>query len=105
VSHFITSQSPAYQGNYRKFSAPYIKDVPVPMFERARELGLVTRIAELSEGLSGLTADLERSTLADETRRLRDRVNEASHQLDRIVAAAYGLSPDDFDLPVLGWRP
>ena len=99
VSHFITSQSPAYQGNYRKFSKPYIKDVPVPTIERAHKQGLAKPIADVSEGLCGLTYELDCTRLASEARRLQDQITEASRQLDQLVVAAYGLSPDEFDLP------
>ncbi len=74
LSEYIVDHSTPYQGGYFKFSAPYIKPVPIrlpdPKLKRSRQLG--SEIAELAQALSNAVS----GTTAAAHKVLKHRLDE-----------------------------
>jgi hypothetical protein len=96
VSLYITEHSPIYQGGFHKFSAPYLKTVPIPRLDlsKAEARGRQERIVGL---VKEVTTDLKqlRVTAQDaEQERLRRRIAAARRAIDTEVEGLYGLTDD-----------
>lgn len=88
VSSYIVANSTRYQGGYVKFSAPYLKSVPLPQKFQG---DVLARISQLS---TGRKADMTSGQL----NLLRSRINE-------IVNDMYGVKEQELELIQEQLRP
>jgi type I restriction-modification system DNA methylase subunit len=93
LSVYITQNSPAYQGGYRKFSAPYLKRVPIPTVgsgsgpmsdSYGKIVALVDDILESDARLAGARTPHQRATL-------ERRIEGARAAIDDEVFAMFSL--------------
>lgn len=92
---WVRSHSPIFQGGYRKFSAPYLKDIPVPKLDmgtakdRRRHDQLVNSVKQVLLSLE----KLKEATASGDKDRLERQVEAAKRAVDDAVHNLYGLSP------------
>lgn len=94
---YVSKHSPIYQGGFRKFSAPYLRDLPIKI-----DLAGSDRTAALHEQRIGELAEIVASSAAlagtvatPVSRELhRRRARAARREIDDLVLEHYGLSSE-----------
>ena len=96
LNMYATMNSPVFSGGYHKFSAPYLKELPVRVidFDNADDVsmhdemvGLVERMLALHKGYADYT-DAQRA-VADA------QIERVDRQIDALVYRLYGLSDEE----------
>jgi len=95
LSVYVSKHSPIYQGGFRKYSAPYLRELPIKIDQSGSDPTAASRerrIAELAEIAASSTA-LAGSATAPASRELqRRRTRAARREIDDLVLEHYGLS-------------
>lgn len=104
---FIKKRSPKFAGGFYKFTAPYLKELPLPRLDTTQKEGreqfkkLTTFAATMvstSEKLASAKSDSYRNTLGSTLRATEHRINE-------LIFSLYGLSEDDVSIITSGVTP
>ncbi len=94
LSYFATRRSPVFSGGYYKFSAPYLKKLPIKDRGKLgaggakrydRIVGLVQQMLDLHERLPKKKTDQERTDL-------QRQIKATDRQIDQLVYQLYGLT-------------
>jgi hypothetical protein len=90
---FIKRRSPRFAGGFYKFTAPYLKELPLPPIDSAmKEHNSIAKHAEtVLEALQELPK--AKSTLARTT--FERTIEAGQRKIDEIIFASYGLSAED----------
>ena len=95
---YVSKHSPIYQGGFRKFSAPYLRNLPIKidLTRSDRAAGLrEQRIGELAEVVTASSAVLAATAATPASRELhRRRARAARQEIDNLVLEYYGLSSE-----------
>ena len=96
LSRYITDHSTPYQGGYFKFSAPYLRDVPIRRinFEDEEDVAAHNELALLATGLSERLAGMDEVSVADSEAVSRS-LQAAEQRINEIVLKLYGVSEDE----------
>jgi hypothetical protein len=97
LSFYITHHSPVFAGGYHKFSAPYLRTVPIRriVWSNAAETTAHDRVVSLVRGIvraKDQTADVRSPQERDGLLR---QVQVLSNQLDEIVYQLYGVADNE----------
>lgn len=93
LAAYVAKTSPIYQGGYRKYSAPYLKQLPLPAMDShaaRRRLAEITRLVEI---VRDPAAGSDPSPASRE--RARRRRDGALHEVNNHVAALFDLSASE----------
>lgn len=94
---WLHAHSPVFQGGYRKFSAPYLKQVPIALPDLATREGRAAhkRVVDAVQRATEATARLKLVTSDSEQERAERQVAAARKLVDDEVAAIYELTSDE----------
>ena len=97
LSLYATRHSPVFQGGYYKFSAPYLKRLPIRKvdFRRRSERARHDRMVELVQGMLGLHGRLDKIRAEREEHLLRRQIGAIDRQIDELVYELYGLTDEE----------
>ena len=105
-SVYVSKHSPIYQGGFRKYSAPYLRDLPIKIDRTGSGPTAASReqrIAELAEVAASSTS-LARSVTAPSSRELhRRRARAARREIDDLVLQHYGFSGESISWVSKQW--
>jgi type I restriction-modification system DNA methylase subunit/predicted type IV restriction endonuclease len=97
MSFYTTSHSPIFSGKYYKFSAPYLKKLPICpidfscLADKARHdrmVSLVERILDLHKRFAAVSTDHERMLF-------ERQIAATDGEIDQLVYELYGLTDDE----------
>jgi type I restriction-modification system DNA methylase subunit len=97
ISFYITSHSPIFSGGYYKFSAPYLKKIPIKRINfndksdtsnHDKMISFVEQMLELNKKLAGIKNP-------DEKTRIQRQIDSTDEQIDKLVYDLYGLTKDE----------
>ena len=101
LSLYATAHSPVFSGGFYKFSAPYLKQLPIRPIEfddpddvaqHDRMIELVKSMLEMNERLHG---ESSRKFTPQERRVLEGRIASTDREIDQLVYDLYGLTDDE----------
>ena len=102
ISFYLISHSPVYRGGYHKFSAPYLKDVPIRRidFTNKEDVSAHDYLVEAAEEMIRLsTAYFTALEQKEDTRySLLDSIREISGRIDETIFRLYNISPAEASL-------
>jgi hypothetical protein len=100
ISLYAVRHSPVFQGAYYKFSAPYLKALPMPTIDFSSRAGKARhdRIVQLVKGILSLHERLRVARTEHEKEVLRRQIDATDRQIDRLVYELYGLSDEEIAL-------
>jgi hypothetical protein len=97
---FVKKRSPKFAGGFYKFTAPYLKELPLPRLDTTHKEGreqlkkltnFSATMISTQEKLSNAKSDSYRNTLGSTLRATEHRINE-------LIFSMYGLSESDVSL-------
>jgi hypothetical protein len=97
---YSLKHSPPFSGGFFKFSAPYLKKLPMRRIDfgdpvdRARH----DRMVALVDKMLALTPKLRAATSESEKAALQNAVTTTDAEIDRLVYELYGLTEDEIKL-------
>jgi hypothetical protein len=96
VSAYITDHSTPYQGGYFKFSAPYLRGVPIYRidFDDVGELKAHDDLATLAQSLAQKYPELK-ETSGPAARIVEREIGAIERRIDSVVSNLYGLSTEE----------
>jgi hypothetical protein len=97
LSFYITHHSPVFAGGYHKFSAPYLRTVPIRriVWSDAAETTAHDRVVSLVRGIMRAKDQKADVRSPQERDGLLRQVQILSNQLDEIVYHLYGVTDDE----------
>lgn len=100
LSLYAMCHSPIFSGGYHKFSAPYLKKLPIRRInfsdsaDKARHDKIVTKVEAMMEAKKQLA---KAQTDKDKTY-YENKCAALDHQIDRLVYDLYGLTEDEINI-------
>jgi hypothetical protein len=98
ISFFVTRHSPPFSGGFFKFSAPYLRDIPIRRIGHSRDQRLHDRVIELVELQLGFHASQVTLNSPQEKDRLRRQIEATDRQVDQLVYQLYDLTDAEIRL-------
>jgi len=100
LSLYATRHSPVFQGAYYKFSAPYLKGLPIRKvdFRQRSDRARHDRMVELVEGMLGLHKRLGEVRTEHEKEVLRRQIEATDRQIDELICELYGLTDEEIKI-------
>jgi type I restriction-modification system DNA methylase subunit/predicted type IV restriction endonuclease len=97
MSFYATRHSPVFQGGYHKFSAPYLKNLPIRMidFSNRADKSRHDRMVELVEAMLALHKKLSAARTEHDKTVLERQIAATDRQIDQLVYELYGLSDEE----------
>lgn len=97
ISLYAVRHSPVYSGGYYKFSAPYLKQLPIRRidFDDPADVALHDRVVAHVEALLALHARLAALPETDERREVERQIAAEDAALDALVYELYGLTEEE----------
>ena len=89
-----------FQGAYYKFSAPYLKNIPIHTidFSDRKDKARHDRMVELVEAMLGLHQKLPAARTAHDRTVLERQIAAADRQIDLLVYELYGLTAEEIQV-------
>jgi len=100
LSAYVIAHSPVFSGRFFKFSAPYLKKIPVRTidFTSAEDRSLHDRIVELVQRMLDLSARLAKARSVEEKTRLQRLIDRTDREIDGLVYELYGLTEEEIGI-------
>jgi type I restriction-modification system DNA methylase subunit len=100
LSFYAISHSPIFSGGYYKFSAPYLKKLPIRTinFSDSVDKARHDQMVILVERMLDLHKRLPAAKTAQERTVLQRQVETTDRQIDNLVYELYGLLPDEREI-------
>ncbi|MCC6125699.1 MAG: N-6 DNA methylase [Pirellulales bacterium] len=100
LSFYAISHSPVFQGGYHKFSAPYLKRLPVCLIDisNRKDRARHDKMANLVETILALHKKLETVRTPHDKIALKRLIDATDGQIDRLVYELYGLTEEEIAL-------
>ncbi len=97
LSFYVTHHSPVFQGAYYKFSAPYLKKLPIRTidFSNHSDKSRHDRMIKLVEAMLKLHQEAAATRTEHEKNLLRRQIEATDRQIDRLVYELYGLTEEE----------
>ena len=111
ISVYAVAHSPPFAGGYFKFSAPYLKKLPIRRIRRGDKQAVAQHdeVVRLVERILSLRASLGSIRAEHEQQVVQRQIDAASRRIDEVVYDLYGLSDDEraqmerhFEVPARG---
>jgi len=100
ISLYIIKHSPVFSGGYYKFSAPYLKNIPIhPIdFSKKIEKALHDKVVSLVDTMLGLQKSLAGARTPEEKKVYERQILAVDGQIDRAVYELYGLGEEEIGM-------
>jgi type I restriction-modification system DNA methylase subunit/predicted type IV restriction endonuclease len=100
ISLYALSHSPVFQGGYHKFSAPYLKKIPIHVidFSNKQEKDRHAKMVDLVETMLDLHKKVETIKTPHEKTVHKRLIDATDRQIDRLVYELYGLTEEEIAL-------
>jgi hypothetical protein len=100
ISFYAISHSPVFSGGYYKFSAPYLKYIPVRTidFPDPEDVEQHDRIVNLVEGMLSLHEGLAEAKIESERTVKQHQIDATDRQIDQLVYDLYGLTDKEIEI-------
>ncbi len=97
ISYYIIKNSPIFSGNYYKFSAPYLKKVPIRRinFSNSYEIKNHDKIVSLVKNMLELQKQLPATKSAHEKTTIQRQIDATDKKIDELVYELYGLTKEE----------
>jgi hypothetical protein len=97
INFYAISHSPVFSGGYYKFSAPYLKYIPIRTidFSDSEDEMRHSRMVELVERMLVLQEKLTEAKILGERTPIQHQIDATDRQIDRLVYKLYGLSDEE----------
>ncbi len=97
LSFYLVSHSPMFSGRYFKFSAPYLKKLPIRTidFSNPAEVEKHDRMVALVERMLDLHKRLQEANTPDAKTRLQRQIAATDKEIDQLVYDLYELTDDE----------
>ena len=100
INFYAVNHSPIFSGGYHKFSAPYLRNLPIRTInfsnttDKARHDELVSKVGAMLEGKT----QLARAKTDKDKTYYENRCAALDRQIDRIVYELYGLTAEEIQI-------
>lgn len=100
LSFYAVRHSPPFSGGYFKFSAPYLKKLPIRRidFDAPADKSLHDRLVALVDKMLTLTPALRAAKSEAEKATLQNAVTKTDREIDQLVYQLYALTPEEIAL-------
>jgi hypothetical protein len=100
LSVYAIRHSPVFSGAYYKFSAPYLKKLPIkrPDFSSRVEKARHDRIVELVDEMLALHKQSARVKTPHDKSVFQNQIDATDRQIDRLVYELYGLTDEEIKI-------
>jgi type I restriction-modification system DNA methylase subunit len=100
VNLYITNHSPVFSGGYYKFSAPYLKKIPIRRidFSNLKDVAIHDKMVKLVDQMLDLHKRLASSKVPDEKKRIQRQIDLTDRKIDQLVYELYGLTDDEIKI-------
>lgn len=100
LSFYATNHSPVFSGNYYKFSAPYLRSLPIRRidFSDSEDAAKHDKIVELVEQMMVLHEELSKAKVPSDRNALQTQISRTDNQIDRLVYELYDLTEDEIEI-------
>jgi type I restriction-modification system DNA methylase subunit len=97
LSFYATRHSPIFSGKYYKFSAPYLKQLPIYTidFSNSTDVARHDRMVALVQQMLDLNVRLAEERMGQTRAFLERQIEMTDRQIDRLVYELYGLSDEE----------
>ncbi|KKK80345.1 hypothetical protein LCGC14_2824410, partial [marine sediment metagenome] len=97
LSLYATHHSPVFQGGYYKFSAPYLKPLPIRAidFDDSRDVARHDQIVELARQMLSLHKRLPTAKTSHAKTVLQRQIDATDRQIDQLVYELYELTDEE----------
>ena len=94
LSFYVIAHSPIFSGGYHKFSAPYLKRIPIRRidFSRPTEKAIHDAIVDLVAANLRLHATLGAAASAAQREVIRRQIDVTDAEIDRLVYQVFGIT-------------
>ncbi len=100
MSFYAISHSPVFSGGYYKFSAPYLRELPIrriDFFDPA-DKAYHDRMVELVERICSLHERLDEAKIESERTIIQHQIDAVDRQIDRLVYELYDLTDEEIEV-------
>lgn len=100
LQFFVVRHSPVFSGGFYKFSAPYLKKIPIRRIDFAKKPDRARhdQLVALVERMLKLHADLPAAKSPDAQTRLQREIKATDAAIDQLVYQLYELTPEEIAL-------
>jgi len=100
ISFYTINHSPIFSGAYYKFSAPYLKQLPIRTidFNSAADVARHDRMVSLVTSMLELNKKLADARTADEKNTLQRIIDATDNEIDRLVYELYDLTEEEIGI-------
>jgi type I restriction-modification system DNA methylase subunit len=104
ISFYITSHSPIFSGGYYKFSAPYLKKIPIKRinFTDKSDTSNHDKMISFVEQMLELHKKISKIKNPDEKTRIQRQIDSTDRQIDQLVYKLYDLTPEEIAIVEAG---
>ncbi len=97
ISFYATSHSPVFSGAYYKFSAPYLRKLPIRRinFSDAADKARHDSMVQLVESMLALHKHKAAARTQSEQERIQRQIDATDRQIDTLVYELYELTPEE----------
>ncbi len=97
ISFYATSHSPVFSGAYYKFSAPYLKKLPIRRinFSDPADTASHDQMVKLVESMLALHKHKAVARTQAEQEQIQRQIDVTDRQIDSLVYELYGLTPEE----------
>jgi hypothetical protein len=97
LSRYATEHSPIFSGKFYKFSAPYLRGLPIRTidFKDPADKSRHDQVVELVDRMLGLQKSLLQAKTDHEKTLLERQIKTTDNQIDKLVYDLYGLTDDE----------
>jgi hypothetical protein len=100
ISFYAVGHSPVFSGGYYKFSAPYLKKLPVRRvnFDDPEDAARHDKMVALVERMLALHQKLAAATTPADKQLYQRQIEANDRQIDRLVFELYGLTEEEIEV-------
>jgi hypothetical protein len=97
LGYYAVAHSPVFSGAYYKFSAPYLKQLPIRRiyFSNRTDKAAHDRIVRLVESMSALHKHLSAAKSEAQKTIIQRQIDATDREIDRLVYDLYGLTEEE----------
>ena len=100
ISFYAVGHSPIFSGGYYKFSAPYLRKLPIRRINFSDPTDIIRhdRMVALVEQMLALHKQLAAARTAHDKTVIQRQIDATDRQIDRLVYELYGLTDEEIKI-------